>query len=635
MNQVGEYHSFAPPKYGLQWKSAFVAFGSTHSREAYRSMILIIFLLFVAELFEMFILSLMPPMRGWVVAFLDATILVLIFFPLYYFFVFRKFVQYVTELKQTDNELKLRTFELGERVKELDCLYNVSKHIEETEKPLDETLQAVVDLIPPGWQYPEITCARIVLDDQTVETANYQETIWKQTADFFVHGHRVGSLEVFYLDERPELDEGVFLKEERNLINAIVGRLGKYIQRLRAEEALQRAHDELEKRVEERTFDLTAANKKLMAEIEARQMVQTELKESKILLQEVFDGILDPLVMVDNEMSVKMLNRSALEYYGIDPHEIVGKPCHDAFRGQAISCKGCRLPTALRDGKPVVFERRGYMNSDRTEQMSVYPLRENGSATDGAIIRVSDITQKKEVEKQLMRADRLSSLGQLSGGIAHEIRNPLSGINLFVDILGDEEKFNRSNQELEILQEIKQNIHKINGIIKRILDMAKPTLMEPKEIDINGFIEETVKFWHAKTNDAEIKLKLSLQKGLQVVCGDSIGIQQVLNNLIQNAIEAMTDGGTLSITTQNGVSSFDPDRPMVLIKVGDTGPGIEPEQREKIFDPFFTTKTTGTGLGLSLSYQIIDHHGGIIALENDPDQATSFVIELPSAPRSG
>jgi signal transduction histidine kinase len=331
-------------------------------------------------------------------------------------------------------------------------------------------------------------------------------------------------------------------------------------------------------------------------------------------------------------MDLRLLNKAASAYYHVEQKDIVGKICYKAFNGRATPCKGCRVPSALLNNEQVTFEREGFMDPHLIEQVSIYPLHQNRSEIDSVILRISDITEKRKVEKQLVRADRMSSLGQLSGGIAHEIRNPLSGINLFVDILCDEEKFNRADQEMEIFQEIKQNIKNINGIIKRVLDFAKHPDTTSMEIDINSLIKEILKLWNTKLRNLKIRLQLYLQKDLSYVLGDAIEIQQVLNNLIQNAVEAMPAGGGLDITTLNGVSSFHQDRPVALIRIGDTGPGIPQEQREKIFDPFFTTKSYGTGLGLSISYQIIERHGGIISFESIANQETTFHIELPASP---
>jgi signal transduction histidine kinase len=248
-----------------------------------------------------------------------------------------------------------------------------------------------------------------------------------------------------------------------------------------------------------------------------------------------------------------------------------------------------------------------------------------------AIIRISDITAQKKIEEQLIRADRLSSLGQLSGGIAHEIRNPLASINLFTDILCDEDKFDRSSQENELFDEIKDNINRIDKIIKRVLDFAKPPVTTSDKIDLNELIQESVKFWSSKLRKSEIRLNLNLKDGLLPVQGDVIGLQQVINNVVLNAIEAMSEGGDISVRTSQGVSSIGDSQDAVYLSVSDTGPGIQKAHQEDIFNPFFTTKAAGTGLGLSISHQIIKRQGGAFTFESNPEAGTTFIIELPAA----
>ncbi len=173
--------------------------------------------------------------------------------------------------KETEKALKKKAYDLGERAKELNSMYNISK-IVETHVSLEGIYEGIVDIIPPSMQYPKITCSRIILNGKEYKTKIFKKTIWKLLSNIYVHREQVGVFEIYYLDEKPERDEGPFIKEERNLINAIAERLGRIIERKQAEEALQKAHDELEQRVNERTKQLKEVNEMMkLANMELSQ----------------------------------------------------------------------------------------------------------------------------------------------------------------------------------------------------------------------------------------------------------------------------------------------------------------------------------------------------------------------------
>jgi len=370
----------------------------------------------------------------------------------------------------------------------------------------------------------------------------------------------------------------------------------------------------------------------LKNEVDVRKTVERQLVQSKTNLQSVFDGIPEPLVMVDRKMTIKVLNEAAKDYTKRSRYQdIIEKPCYQVLANKTAVCKNCKLPMAISSKTPVTFERKGLQDPSRIEVVVIYPIYSKVQSDGNAIIRISDITKERKIEEQLMRADRLASLGQLSGGIAHEIRNPLSSINLFTDILIDEDKYDRTEQENELFAEIKDNINRVDKIIKRVLDFAKPPVATSDDIDLNKLTQEIIKFWASKLRKLDIDLNLELKDDLPAVQGDVIGLQQVINNVVLNATEAMGEGGDIRIRTLQAPSTMREDQDAVFLKVSDTGPGIPKHQQEDIFNPFFTTKPTGTGLGLSISHQIIKRHRGSFSLESILETGTTFIIELPAA----
>ena len=186
----------------------------------------------------------------------------------------------IVQQKRADDALRKTTLELQERIKELSCLYGISRLVDEDHLTLEAIIQRTVDLIPAAWQYPEITCARIELNNHSYRTKQFTETVWFQSQEIIVNKEKIGILEVFIFENKSKNDEGQFLTEERSLLNAIAERLGHIIESKRANEALQKAHDELQLRVEERTRELATQNQHLLNEISDRKKAEEELQRS-------------------------------------------------------------------------------------------------------------------------------------------------------------------------------------------------------------------------------------------------------------------------------------------------------------------------------------------------------------------
>ncbi|MCL4492749.1 MAG: ATP-binding protein [Nitrospirae bacterium] len=228
-------------------------------------------------------------------------------------------------------------------------------------------------------------------------------------------------------------------------------------------------------------------------------------------------------------------------------------------------------------------------------------------------------------EEQIIQSKKLASIGILTAGVAHELTNPLNNISMIAQTYAElYDKLDRG-QRIEFMGKVESETERIREIIKNLLDFSKPKEANLEEAGVNAIIQKTLKLVQNMLDISNIETKLNLAQNLPPVFIDAYQIQQVLVNLITNAVQAMQAGGTIYISSRPGGA-----RDLVEITVMDTGKGIPPEFLPHIFDPFFSTKgEVGTGLGLSVSYGIIKNHKGNIKVESKVGVGTTFTIELP------
>lgn len=242
--------------------------------------------------------------------------------------------------------------------------------------------------------------------------------------------------------------------------------------------------------------------------------------------------------------------------------------------------------------------------------------------------------RESEVASRLARVDQLAGLGQLAAGLAHEIKNPLAGIQGALELLRDESK-DDSTRHLhdEMLGELKR----VHGILQRLLESGRPAPLRPARLDVAKLLADVAELLAPSLKRRQVALSVETAEGLPVIHADAAKLRQVLVNLIQNASEAMNErGGKVTVRA----SGFDSDAgeparadsPVVVIAVEDDGPGIPPELAASLFQPFFTTKFSGTGLGLSISKSLIEQHGGRIEVDSILGRGTTFLIFLPERP---
>lgn len=355
---------------------------------------------------------------------------------------------------------------LRERIKELTCLYRLTQLAETPGITAGDLFGGIARLLPQAWQYPEIAAARIVLDDVSYQSPEYGDFVACQSADIVVADQTRGSIDVVYRERRPEMDEGPFLKEERNLIEAVARHIPGIIQRRQAAEEEQR------------------------------------------------------------------------------------------------------------------------------------------------------------LQEQLRHADRLATIGQLAAGVAHELNEPLGNILAFAQ-LAEKQPGVPGQVADDLAKVVAASLH-AREVVKKLMLFARQMPPQKMRVDLNRVVEEGLEFLQARCAKNGVVLKRRLSSQLPRITADPSQMNQVLVNLVVNAIQALPEGGTLKIVTCAV-------RGQVILVVEDDGIGMAPEVLQKIFIPFFTTKDIhdGTGLGLPVVHGIITAHQGAISVRSEPDRGARFEIRLP------
>jgi two-component system NtrC family sensor kinase len=256
--------------------------------------------------------------------------------------------------------------------------------------------------------------------------------------------------------------------------------------------------------------------------------------------------------------------------------------------------------------------------------VSIAPFEIGSGERWGTILIVEDVTARVRLEEQLQHSDKMASIGLLAAGVAHEVNTPLAGISSYTQIL--REQMRSSDNRAELLEKIEKQTFRAAKIVNSLLNFARSGTGELQPLDINKVLLDVLSLLEHQLEKARIMVRRELADELPPVRGNESRLQQVFFNLVMNARDAMPSGGWLTLRT----SLSDDDT--LVVEVGDTGHGIRREDLRRIYDPFFTTKGTGrgTGLGLSVSYGILQEHGGAIFVESSPGKGTTFQVALPT-----
>jgi signal transduction histidine kinase len=256
--------------------------------------------------------------------------------------------------------------------------------------------------------------------------------------------------------------------------------------------------------------------------------------------------------------------------------------------------------------------------------VAVAPFQTGDQPEAGWIIVIEDVTERANLEEQLRLSEKMAAIGLLAAGVAHEVNTPLTGISSFTQMLLD--KAPPDDPKTALLEKIEQQTFRAAKIVASLLNLARPTSGETRVLDLNVVIADVLGLLEHQFKTHRIQVRRHLASPSVMVRGVEYKLQQVFLNLLLNARDAMPRGGWVSVTT--AVSDDE-----ALVEVADTGVGIPAENLARIYDPFFTTKAEGrgTGLGLSVTYGIVQEHGGTLTCESDENQGTRFRLVLPAA----
>lgn len=340
-----------------------------------------------------------------------------------------------------------------------------------------------------------------------------------------------------------------------------------------------------------------------------------EITKLQNYTKNIVDSINSGVISINKDFIVKSTNREAEKILGIE--DIEGINITEILRKKdvidgLVQSKIQKIHLSQIKTEIIVE------NEERYLDLNISPLLDIMERVQGLVIIIQDKSKEKHLEAQAIRADRLSAVGELASGIAHEIRNPMGIIKTISQTLQEEE----SHEDImEGLQIIVKEIDRANNVIQTLLNFARPDTNKKEEISINELLEDVILIINKYVQKQNIDIDIDLEKEIRII-GDKEKLKQVFINVILNGVQSILEGGEIKIKMEISNEGIN-------ISFKDTGCGIKKDNLKKVFNPFFTTKEKGTGLGLSVSNRIIQDHNGYMAIDSIVGNGTSVDIYLP------
>ncbi len=354
----------------------------------------------------------------------------------------------------------------------------------------------------------------------------------------------------------------------------------------------------------------------LNREVEERE---TALRQIKAYTDSILSSISSGVISLDRRGNIVTANTEAMELLARDESKLIGFPLDKVFIGQE------RLVTAARrilDGE----QQRATMETElpRGERMLTVAVRITPHLSRGEpvgiVITIEDLTEVRSLTEQLIRADKLSGLGELVAGVAHEVRNPLGVIRASVQMM--EQEMESGCRSSELTHVMVQEIDRLDAVVRALLDFGRPSPSRFGQVSVKQSLDEVILLTRQYARQQKVEVRCDLSGHAPTIWADGDRLKQVFVNLISNAIQAMPDGGEIRVSTSV-------EGGFLKITFADTGVGIPEESRKRIFDPFFTTRAGGSGLGLSIVHRIVDAHNGYVQVQSRDGDGSMFTVGLP------